>query len=473
MTISKLFKAFSPSFRSLDLRIASVKTTDGWMNVVTSLFPSNKPFKEIELEQQRIRSKLSKEINQKVFNIFLAPLSFEKLYNVSQQIMEGGITVNHVLIRFRKFDLITLRVDHFLPDYLKGIEEWRLFGGEGKASAEDRKHIWSIIDDQEGATKLLGYAGIYDLINEILGIRKFDRGQERDLVIGVPTYARLVEIDLKGSLVEITTRKHVDLDNLQLNLFLNRLKLRAYQYETVQRITKRVEECKRPFGKDFCCIRSRIQITDMQPHDRINVTLINRDFPSLEVDRTSMTVPLKNAVEPFSKTLLRFCPLEKLEQHLLNPEQCTEKPKKTPDKIFERAVSWLLSLAGFSVISLGKQYEKLTEPTKYEIGSVDIIAYRENKYLLLVDCDTKIPDDKKIGSLLSMKEYFRFIQDEHKEPTINPVIFSPRDCEELMGKYKEITIVDRSRIKWLLENAMLGKLEEIRFYLATRYVYDV
>lgn len=447
-----------------------MKTTDGWMNAITSLFPSNKTLKEIEQEQQMIRSKLSKEINQEVFNIFLAAFPFEKLYNLSQQIMEGEVTVNDVLIRFRKFDPFTLRVDHFLPDYLKDIEEWRLFGGEGKASADDRKHIWSIIDSQEGAAKLLGYAEIYDLINEILGIRKFNRGEERDFVLGVPIYARIVDTDLKGSSVEITTKKHINLDNLQLNLSLDRLKPRAYQSETVQRITKLVEKCKRPLIEDFCCVTSTIQITDMQPHDRIEVTLINRDFPTLEVDRTFMMVPLKNTVEPFAKTLLRFCSLEKIGQHLLNPEQCAEKQKMTPDKIFERAVSWLLSLAGFSVISLGKQYEKLIEPTKYEIGSVDIIAYRENEYLLLVDCDTKIPDEKKIGSLLNMKGYFSFIQDKHKEPRINPVIFSPRYCKELMGKYKEITIVDQSRIKWLLENVMLGKVEEIRFYLATGHV---
>ena len=79
-----------------------------------------------------------------------------------------------------------------------------------------------------------------------------------------------------------------------------------------------------------------------------------------------------------------------------------------------------------------------------------------------VDCDTSIPDEKKIRSMMAVKEHFRYIQDEYKRPNIVSVIFSPKDCTGISVDREAVKIVDRHKINRMFEEAMKGNLEEAR-----------
>lgn len=126
-------------------------------------------------------------------------------------------------------------------------------------------------------------------------------------------------------------------------------------------------------------------------------------------------------------------------------------------------MSWLLSFAGFSIVPLGKtKHEKLKTETGYVFGSIDLLGYRENEFLLLAECDTSIPDEKKIRSLSRLKDHFKFIQDKHGEPRIVAAIFSPRDCRDVKVEYHDVSIVDRHRIERLLDEAMKGNIRKMR-----------
>lgn len=66
--VSEVLEAFSPAFKSVDLRIVAVKQHAQWVNVIASVFMSSKSLEEIKSEQIRIREKLPKTDR---FNIFL------------------------------------------------------------------------------------------------------------------------------------------------------------------------------------------------------------------------------------------------------------------------------------------------------------------------------------------------------------------------------------------------------------------
>lgn len=460
VTVSEVVEAFSPAFNSVDLRIVAVKPGDEWINVITSLFPSSKSQEETESEQQQSRDKLP---NTDRFCILLTSIHFKQLRTLFKAFKKGEIKVSNTLIKLRGFDPSELRVDSFLPSYLKEMEEWRLVGSQAMAQTEDRRNLWPIVDGQNGTARLLGYRDIYELIGEILRIREFGRGTLRDFVIGIPIHARITNVSLIGSSLKIKTKKDSGLKDLQLNLYHQRYYPRiAIGYETVWRTTGLVKECRRPPARKFCYVTNSIQLTDLRPHDMIVVELIHRQAPTLNMDSTHLLVPLENPVEPFAKALNSFCSLEIFRERLLNPEKCIED-RTRPNTIFENAVAWLLSLVGFSVLPLGRRFERLKVPkTGYEVGSIDIIAYRENECVLLVDCDTKIPDDKKIRSMMTIKEHFRPLQDEYRRPNIISAIFSPKDCTGISVDRQHVKIVDRPSIKHIFEEAMKGDLNEAR-----------
>ena len=455
VTVSEVVEAFSAAFKSVDLRIVAVKPEDHWVNVITSLFLSSRSQEEIESEQQQTRDKLP---NTDKFRVFLASLHFNQLQILFESFKKGRIRVHNTLIKFTEFNPSALKVDQLsfyerAPSYLKEMKEWRLAGSQADTAKDDA--IWRIIESQNGHARRHGYENIYDLIKETLGIRDFGRGRTRALAIGIPMPAQIVDVSLVGPSLKIKTNKAFDLTDLQLNLAVERLKPRTRYYETVWRKTELVKKCKRPSSRKFCYVTNSIKLPDLMPHDIIRVELIHRQAPTLGMDKRRLDVPLRNAVEPFAKSLFKFCSLDIFRECLLNPEQ-----SKKPADDFEDAVAWLLALIGLSVAQL-RRFEKLRIPaTKYEVGSIDMIAYRENEWILLIDCDTKIPDEKKIRSMMAVKEHFRFIQDEYRRPYIVSAIFSPKDCTGISVDRQHVKIVDRHQIKHIFEEAMKGNLEE-------------
>ena len=453
-TVSEVVQAFSSSFKTVDLRIVAVAQEYKWINVITSMFLSNKSQEEIKSEQQQVKDRLPKTNE---FRVFLVCYPFEELYDLFEQFKKGEVRLYRTHeIKFREFDPSELRVDRYLPSYLKEMEEWRLVGSEGMGQEENRKNLWPIVESQNARAIVLGFEDIYELINETLRIRDFSRQRRRDLVISIPIPARIANASLVGSSIKIKTKVFPS-EDLQLNLSIRRLNPRTRQYERVWRKTELVKKCKLPPARHFCYVTNFIQLADLRPHDRIEVELIHRQVPTLGIDKTHLEVPLQNAVEPFAKTLFSFCSFDLFRKRLLNPEQFRKAGKE-----FENAVAWLLSLIGFSVAPLGRFEELKIPETGYQVGSIDMIAHRENECILLVDCDTKIPDDKKIRSMMEVKEHFKFIQDEYKRPYIVSAIFSPKDCTGISVDRQTVKIVGRHQIKRIFEEAMKGNLEQAR-----------
>ena len=92
--------------------------------------------------------------------------------------------------------------------------------------------------------------------------------------------------------------------------------------------------------------------------------------------------------------------------------------------IFEKGVCDLLSLCGFSTIHLGK-HEKLILENKTEIGSADILAYDGEDTLLVIDCDIKFPDPKKMENLIHLCRYIESIPKVNEVKNVIPIIVSP------------------------------------------------
>jgi len=456
LTVSDVLEAFSPSLRSVDLRVVAVKPEKRWTNVIASMFLSCKSREEIESEQRRVREKLLK--NTSDFCILLGCFPFGMLPHIFERFKCGEIRIRQTQINFKIIDPYGLSVDRHLPSYLKEMEEWKLVGSQAKQKIDDT--LWNIIERQNGQARLRGYKDIYQLISETLRIRDFSRGRNRGLVIGIPMPARIADVSLDGSSVKIKTKKDFSLKDLQLNLSLERVNPRNQRYEPIEggRRIELVKKSKRLPKHMIGYVTNSIRLPNLRPNDQIEVELLHKKAPTLDMDENRLFVPLENPVEPFARAFNAFCSMEIFRERLLNPE----KFKKTGTE-FEKTISWLLSLIGFSVLPLGRRFEHLKMPeTGYEVGSADIVAYRENECLLLVDCDTSIPDEKKIRSLKAVKDHFRFMQDEYGRLNIVSMIFTPRDCVGIPFDLQDVKIIDRYKIKMMFKQAMEGNSDQAR-----------
>lgn len=206
--------------------------------------------------------------------------------------------------------------------------------------------------------------------------------------------------------------------------------------------------------------------------DQIDVDLILRDS-FLRIDKKWIFAPLENVVEPFLKTLLGFIPLEKLKKMILNPEEYG----KDPSKIFEKAITWLVSLSGYSSIPLWfevnrktidrekitfnkETFEILRTETGSEFGSVDIIAYEENKRILLIDCTIRSPNEAKIRKLVDTARQLSNLRKECTQLEIIPVLVTPQKYDD--KPKKGFSIVDQKKLKRILEEVFKGNRDRAR-----------
>lgn len=231
------------------------------------------------------------------------------------------------------------------------------------------------LDDHKGPARLLGYIDVYDLIREILRMRDYQANSDRYLALILPVYVKLVGFSsVQNGVVEVRSRLHTGLKGIQLNIVANSNNPSGY-LEPYYRSTRDVKRATKSSREHFVENKLRIKIGKEKPLDYLQATLIHRRIPEIGVGELNQSGFTSQVGGAFSIALSQFCPPDRFEDRLMNPELCDEKELKA-DAVFEDAVSWLLALGGYSVIHLRRDYEQLRGPNNYSFGSVDILAQK-------------------------------------------------------------------------------------------------
>jgi len=459
-----VLESLGPALKSIDVRTVAVASPsqEHFHNLVTSIIVSEKTLDEVQNDHRKLPAFRKNE-----FAIFFQVLPFD--YEIFDQILKGEIKFltryGRIGIRCRKFDPLNLKVSSIM-EWLDGRPIW-LLRATDISSEKEREEFWAVVQNQNIEAKRLGYQNILELISKSLRTKVIER-QGRDFEILIPPLAKISSSCFIDKRFEVEVLKPVDLKGLQLNLTLKRVKDNTY--ETIWNDVRIIGEGKSQPKKNFCLMKEVFELDNVRAYDQMDVELIVRDS-ALTFDKTDKKAPLENVVEPFIKTLNSFCTLEELKTMLLEPEKYGRNPKT----IFEIAVAWLLSLAGFLTIYLGsnikvpksknsrkfqdRKFDVLLSASGHPIGCSDIIAYEENERLFLIDCDIGPLDTKKIQKLVDTMNYFKASFDEYKQLRIIPVLFSSKDIKE---EDVDVRIVDKWTIKSMFKAVAEGNPELAR-----------
>jgi hypothetical protein len=460
-----VLQAFQPFLKSIDMRTIAVKpqASGEWENLVTSIFVSERSVEEVEKEHSRLP-----ELSNDQIKLVLCAFPFE--YSLFDGFVQGDIrqrllklpTGEYVAygsshIKTRQFNPLELKM---VPSRIRLAEvlKWVLTA-TGSNSSPDREQLWAIVQNQAGEAKRLYYARMEDLIKEVL---KMDNiFHNIDFILTIADLAKIKNVIFGVSSLEVEIERIVGLKDLQLNVVVERTTDGGFRKNVFRQGFDADKSEEKSIGK-ICLSKVTVQTPPLCPYDSVELELIHRNS-ALTLDQAYERVPLQNVVEPFFKTLDAFCPFEKFKKMLLKPEDF----KNAPEKMFENAVAWLLSLAGFHTIYLGANskatktsFDVLQKNGRYHIGSADIIAYEDNERVLLVDCDISGLDEKKIQKLIEIREHFKASCD-YGELKFVPALFTPRYFGEDM-KNKPVAIVDGNVIERILEDLSKGDIESAR-----------
>lgn len=435
-----------------------------WENLVTSIVVSEKTVDEVKSIQDKLPKMRNNEIG-----LFLnaAPFDYSPFHYFEEGrirygrvlVAGGGIGIGGTTIRTRQFDPLKLKVTSSRKR-VEGISK-QVLSATNSNSTPERMNLWAIAYGQTGLPKGLYYEDMNDLLKSTLKID--DLSQTKDFELTISDLAKIENVTFNASSFIVEISKIPDLKNLQLNVLQKRSEKGGY-FDTIWRDGYSIDEIEaKQQGEN---VSVTVTPPEMRPFDSIRLELIHIDS-FLTVDEAWKSAPLQNVVEPYFKVLDAFCPIKEFEEMLLSPEKNPQKPEKR----FENAVSWLLSLAGFHTIYLGAEirvskkgnliaFDVLRNEHGIPVGCSDIIAYKDNERLLLVDCDIGGLTDKKTQELVETRNRIKAYCD-FGSLEIVPVLFTPKNISE-DDKKKPIAIVDGYLIERILEDISKGDIESAR-----------
>ncbi|MCK4476745.1 MAG: hypothetical protein KAU16_08475 [Methanophagales archaeon] len=454
--VSDIVDCMKDAYKSIDLRIAAGKENDNWHNGLTVIRFSYLSVKDIQNRFKELESRIG-EVKINGFFISHHVIPFENFDELQSQLQQGTIKLENDEVDFgRSIDLLSLQ-DRFptLHPYTIKSEEWpflEVFNG-------DHSKIFGR-ENLEKEIRTLGFANVYDPINVLLEIG-FGGGVTFDVVVHAPFYGVIQNVDFEGQTAKIKVKFHERAGDLILHVLLRG----KNHYETIKaKHSFGIEKSEiRGLNKGFKLGEKEVELPNATVNDFLFVNLAHKelgeicDFSKSVEDFVKRKKP---SVTPMFSTFSRFCNEEEFKKHLVQPHKVNK-----PQKIFERAISWLLSLSGLCSIKLD-EYEKLREKeTAVERGSVDILAdYKIKDQLFLVNCTIGVPKVEDIDRLNSIR---RWLYEELFEDTklrITPIIFSAeRELKQMKekGDSSGVRIFDSEDIENILTNVKNGRTDFI------------
>jgi hypothetical protein len=431
---------------------------EDWENLVTSMVVSEKSVDEVTKKQSELPKLRTNQIalftytGALDFSIFSDFVEGSFGYNRISVPAGGSIAFGSLRVKTRKFNPLILKV---VSKQRRTDETWKwVLTAEDSNTSPDREQLWTIVREQAMVAKIQGYGSMEELIRDILRIENVSHNIDFQLMLF--DLAKIKGVNFGDSSFEVEIEKPAGLQNLQLNVNVERTTHGGFRSTVLKKPFPLLEIEMSEEPTQLCLFRKNVELPTLFPFDIINIELIHTNS-ALTLDHVYLSAPLKNPVEPFYNVLTAFCSLDKFKSMLLKPEEF----KDAPEKMFENAVTWLLSLAGFQTICLAANtkatktsFDVLRKYDRYQIGSADIIAYENNKRLLLVDCDIGGLDEQKIQKLIELGKYFKTLC-EYRELEIVPVLFTSKNIRE-DDKKKPVAIVDGNLIERILEDLSKG-----------------
>lgn len=311
-----------------------------------------------------------------------------------------------------------------------------------------------------------GFHGFRELAANYLGSNNDPSGPSCIHVLApVPVRVARIEIDPAGKKIRVQIQRHRRLSKA--------LKLRGEVLDGLWQTNQQ----SLTFGPIVAGERDRafsdapFELSSLDGHVQLRVV-----HDSLGIVCTPR-LPVRNNVpaayvNPIFEVFKRFCSLDEFKSLCTEPRTLARdsaKDKDMPQRLFEQYMQWLLSCFGFAALQLGAK-ESLYQTdevrgAKMLRGSLDILAYNEQRRLLLIgSCKLNPPPDKDFNNLINIKAALTETLRREANVNVALAIFTAADhCLPHAGYRGEnfVAVFDKKKISSLIDALNEGKQEPL------------
>ena len=453
MNLEKAINLLEDTFNTIDIRTAAYLKDNSWHSAILVIRFRKESVDIVQQQQKKILETHGK-INTKEFQVAFSALPISQW-----NIVRTNFRKNFVIFR----DDLTVNInssiafEHTFSEptnhsgYCSVDSEWNSFYSSSQDSSGNISTI--LYKYQEDARKLFS-RGIHEYLSKIFEMTEQNTQSPPRYIIVAPIFFKIEHIEFD--------EKSLFLDCIGYPMGKIVFNMDIFERHGSYQVPKETKKITFDFSGDnekLSRFRISEQIPTIPPHNEFKIDVFREN--GVLIDYQSGIVgtcwPTKGKfTNPFFELSQKFVSTKQLREMIF---QFKSDDLRAPQKIFERGITWLLNLLGFSAIRL-ESYENSSLGSNNV--SIDIICSYKKNHIFLVNVTLSMPDI----SMFETERNRRLIlsRDSHDETKISSVLFTPKSVKELQNEATkhEVNLISKDEIEKILDYLESGDVDLAR-----------
>ena len=441
------------TFHSIDVRIFSFKQDNVWKNVFTIIRFRRETEDKLKAIHEKIIKQCRKLIQTDEFRVGVFHFPIERWDKICKDLTNKFICLTDTYA-VNYFDVISFNETTAEPhvEHLNFVDRgWKFFIGYSETRSSSRPSYHDKLLDSALENN---FSHIDDYLSAILQFDTYDFNRSPWLKIFVPTYFKTEKITFEHDKVEIKYSAYEQKD-IQISFNFYKSSLRRTKEEFVD---QKFQNLKLKNKADIIHDKTIIELDANKVGNSFELLVIKNNKLVIEQQEGKISDYWKGRSEytnPLYFAFEKFVDYENLENMLF---EFKSKGIGNQSDVFERGVSWLLSLLRIPNIMLGK-YEKIGEG--FNIISADILGVLDENRLFLVNATIGLPKQSDFDRERDYRENLEKML-TNKNLKISSLYFTGKEPteSEKSATTNNVILIGKSKLKIILQHLKKGELED-------------
>lgn len=443
------------NYNSIDIRVVAYYKEEIWQSILTIL-----RFRLEDVEQIKRQHEKLKDYNliwNDNFRVGLYALPIKEWPKIQNEFGRGTLVLQSdfgVNIPNEDFnhDVSESPTFLWLDEWNK---EWFSYGYKSNPlSTIDQR----ILNDQSKLSRDSGFGNIFEHLSAILEVKSSDISWYNPTnILVAPVFFKIHDATFIDQIINIQGKWCPNPD-IKLNMIVYNREPNGQQGKLKNKMPLNIAYNEGSSIQDFEISKKVDLEPSNEPFDVMATSkgLFLQRYGGTRKSNLSSKITKQNSVMDIFK---KFITTDELKKMLVD---FVVRGKKDKALVFERGVSWLLSLLGFNPIWLGKEYGKQKEKPEVDI---DILASYKNQ-ILLVNVTTGALEPADVTRLIHAKKEF---VKEFPNHLILLILFSSLSSKELRSTLgeNEVRLIGNQELERILSLIEKDAIEEAQYYLLT------
>lgn len=486
VSLHEVTETCGSTYESLDIRTAALKFGNGWGNVLTIVRLGYESVKEVSKKHRDLESlHILPELEE--FKILLSSKRFSEWPEFCSSLKSPGCVPHNNEAVHLTGALDVLEKTGYLNRHHKMLRQipgrdWPTCEISLQHRPTDAESLGFtnrslLLSDRKLTQRInqFGHSSAFDAIDAFMELaNSFAQSPDLEFLVSLPVFAAIdnVQVTPTNNLISVQARFHARLPGVRFFAVCSDSPMGT---GLRPKATLALQVSGENDGTDsirnvFAHVQLPSQVTT---NDIVEIKAVGAMGDIDSYSRRVYDLQPSEHTHPLYRALTTFCPTAELSGALAYP-QAMQIPKRQPwgvQDYFERNTCWLLSCFGFASVMLG-EYETLrTTGSKFQRGSLDVLAFNEaRRILLLVACTLNAPKEDDFGNLMALRSIFLDEIFANSSISTIPVMFTgvrsfqtywtPNSDEFGIGNFR-IPVVDGSRAQTALD--LIPKSRDLDF----------